>query len=84
MKTDGMANSRRKVQMRDELHSLEILDRIASGKNIYSFVCANGKDVIRAAEQGAEAIRFKQRLDEKLKMWEVIDERNVSVLSQDS
>lgn len=63
---------------------LEILDRIASGKNIYSFVCANGKDVIRAAEQGAEAIRFKQRLDEKLKMWEVIDERNVSVLSQDS
>lgn len=32
----------------------------------------------------AEAIRFKQKLDEKLKMWEVIDERNVSVLSQDS
>ena len=63
---------------------LEILDRIASGKSSYSFVCANGKDVIRAAEQGAEAIRFKQRLDEKLKMWEVIDERNVSVLSQDS
>lgn len=51
---------------------LEILDRIASGKNIYSFVCANGKDVIRAAEQGAEAIRFKQKLDEKLKMWEEI------------
>lgn len=61
---------------------LEILDRIASGKSIYSFVCANGKDVIRAAEQGAEAIRFKQKLDEKL--WEEIDERNVSVLSQDS
>lgn len=68
--------------MRDEVHSLEILDRIASGKSIYSFVCANGKDVIRAAEQGAEAIRFKQRLDEKL--WEGIDERDVSVLSQDS
>ena len=51
---------------------LEVLDRIASGKSIYSFVCANGKDVIRAAEQGAEAIRFKQKLDEKLKMWEEI------------
>lgn len=50
--------------------NLEILDRIASGKNIYGFVCANGKDVMTAAEQGAEAIRFKQRLDEKLKMWE--------------
>lgn len=63
---------------------LEILDRIASGKNIYGFICAHGKEVQRAAEQGAEAIRFKQKLDEKLKMWEVIDERNVSVLSQDS
>lgn len=63
---------------------LEVLDRIASGNSIYSFVCANGTDVIQAAKAGADAIRFKQKLDEKLKMWEVIDERNVSVLSQDS
>ena len=52
---------------------LEILDRIASGKNIYSFVCANGKDVIQAAKAGADAIRFKQKLEENLKMWEELD-----------
>lgn len=63
---------------------LEVLDRVSSGKDIYCYVCAHGTEVISAAAHGAEAIRFKQRLEENLKYWEEADERNVSVLSQDA
>lgn len=51
--------------------TLEVLDRIASGRNIYSFICANGEDVIKAAAQGAEAIREREKLDKRLKCWEI-------------
>ena len=56
--------------------ALEVLDRLSQG-DIYGFVCAHGKEVENAAKEGAEAIRYRKRLEEILKCWEEVDERDV-------
>ena len=58
--------------------TLEVLDRIAQG-DMYGFVCAHGSEVTKAAKEGAEAIRYRQRLDEILKCWEELDGQKESM-----
>lgn len=54
-----------------DTEALDVLDRIASGKDIYTFVCSKGNDVVKAAQIGADAVRQKIALDRILKCWEV-------------
>ena len=58
--------------------ALEVLDRIAQG-DMYGYVCAHGSEVVKAAKEGAEAIRYRQRLDELLKCWEELDGQKESM-----
>lgn len=48
---------------------LEVLDRIASGENIYGFVCSHGSDTIKAARKALEAIKKQKALETLLQQW---------------
>ena len=58
-----------------DTESLDVLDRIASGKDIYTYVCSKGNDVVKAAQIGADAIRQRMALDDLLKCWEVNNDK---------
>lgn len=61
------------------MNTLEVLNRIASGENIYGFVCAHGSEVVRAASEGAEAIRKVNKVNKLLKCWEEDGNENENV-----